>query len=102
MRRPAPDVPLLAVTLGLVVFGLIVLSSATGPTGVQKFGDSYYFLKRQELFGVLPGLVLMFLAARTPIARIKRVAPLMIVAAAVLLSLGFIPGLRADYGSGSW
>lgn len=102
MRRSPPDLQLLAVTAGLVVFGLVALASATGPTGFSKFGDSYYFFKRQLLFGVLPGLFVLFVAARTPIERIKRVAPLMIIAAAVLLCLGFIPGLRAEYGSGSW
>ena len=102
MRRSPPDLQLLAVTAGLVVFGLVALASATGPTGFQKFGDSYYFFKRQLLFGVLPGAVLLYLAARTPIERVKRVASMMIVAAAVLLCLGFIPGLRADFGSGSW
>jgi cell division protein FtsW len=102
MRRNPPDLQLLAVTAGLVVFGLVALASATGPTGFQKFGDSYYFFKRQLLFGVLPGLFLLYVAARTPVSRIKRVAPLMIIAAILLLCLGFIPGLRADYGSGSW
>ena len=102
MRRHAPDVPLLAVTAGLVVFGLVALASATGPTGFSKFGDSYHFFKRQLFFGVLPGAVLLFALARTPLERIRRVAPSMIVVAAVLLCLGFIPGLRADYGSGSW
>lgn len=102
MRRDRPDAHLLAVTAGLVVFGLVALASATGPTGFSRFGDSYHFLKRQLLFGVLPGLGLLFLLARTPLERLKRHAPMMIVAAAVLLSLGFIPGLRADFGSGSW
>ncbi len=102
MRRNAPDLQLLAVTAGLVVFGLVALASATGPTGFSRFGDSYHFFKRQLFFGVLPGLLLLFLASRIPIERVKRVAPMMIVAAAVLLCLGFIPGLRADFGSGSW
>ena len=102
MRRNPPDVQLLAVTAGLVVFGLVALASATGPTGFSRFGDSYHFFKRQLFFGVLPGLVLLFLVARTPIERIKRYAPMMIVAAAVLLCLGFLPWFRADFGSGSW
>src|SRR5690349_7167816 len=102
MRRNPPDLQLLAVTAGLVVFGLVALASATGPTGFTKFGDSYYFFKRQLLFGVLPGAFLLFLAMRTPVERIKKFAPSMIIIAAVQLCLGFIPGLRADFGSGSW
>lgn len=101
-RRNAPDLPLLAVTLGLVVFGLVALASATGPTAFARFGDSYHFLKRQLLFGVLPGLALLVVAARIPVERYKRFAPLMLFAAGFLLCLGFIPWLRADYGSGSW
>lgn len=102
MRRHAPDLQLLAVTAGLVVFGLVALASATGPTGFTRFGDSYHFFKRQLLFGVLPGLLLLYVAARMPIERIKRFAPLMLFAAGFLLCLGFIPWLRAEYGSGSW
>ncbi len=102
MRRHSPDYALLAVVAGLLVFGLVMLTSATGPTGFQKFGDSYYFFKRQLLFGVIPGIVLLLVCMRITVERLKRLAPLMLPVAAVLLSLGFIPGLRAGYGSGSW
>lgn len=102
MRRHPPDYGLLAIVAGLLIFGLVMLTSATGPTGFQKFGDSYYFFKRQLLFGVLPGIVLLLVAMRISIERLKRIAPLMLPAAAILLSLGFVPGLRAEYGSGSW
>jgi cell division protein FtsW len=102
MRRHPPDYALLAVVAGLLAFGLVMLTSATGPTGFQKFGDSYYFFKRQLFFGVLPGIVLLLACMRLTVERLKSIAPLMLPAAAVLLCLGFIPGLRADYGSGSW
>ncbi len=102
MRRHPPDYALLAIVAGLLVFGLVMLTSATGPTGFQKFGDSYYFFKRQLLFGVLPGIALLLACLRIPIERLKRLAPFMLPVAAALLSLGFIPGLRAGYGSGSW
>src|SRR5690242_16621040 len=102
MRKRAVDYGLLALTAGLVVFGLVMLASATGPVGFQKYGDSYFFFKRQLLFGVLPGAVLLYLVSRVSVDRLKRVAPYMLPLAAGLLLLGFIPGLRAGYGSGSW
>ena len=43
------DLPFLLITMGLVLFGLIMLSSASGPTGYENFGDSYYFVKHQIL-----------------------------------------------------
>jgi cell division protein FtsW len=102
MRRHAPDYWLFALTAGLVVFGLVMLASATGPLGFQKYGDSYFFFKRQLLLGVLPGFVLLFLISRVSVDWLKKVSPYMLPAAVVLLLLGFIPGLRAGYGSGSW
>lgn len=102
MKRRQSDYVLFALVAGLTLFGLVMLASATGPTGFQKFGDSYYFLKRQLLFGVLPGAVLLILLSRVPVERFRDFAPYALYAAAVLLCLGFIPGLKADYGSGSW
>jgi cell division protein FtsW len=102
MRKPQVDIVLLALVGGLTAFGLVMLASATGPTGFQRFGDTYHFLKRQVLFGAIPGAVLLFLCARLPVGRWRSLAPYMLPAALGLLALGFIPGLRASYGSGSW
>jgi len=101
MRRRATDYWLFALTAGLVVFGLVMLASATGPLGFQKYGDSYFFFKRQ-LVGVAVGFALMLIVSRVSVERLKSISPYMLPAAAALLLLGFIPGLRADYGSGSW
>lgn len=100
MRRP--DYGLLAIVGILVVFGLVMLTSATGPTGFQRFGDTYYFLKRQAIFGVIPGAILLMALSKVPVRRYQAAAPYLFPAALALLSLGFIPGLSASYGSGSW
>ena len=42
----------------LMIFGLAALMSASGPLAYGKFNDSYFFIKRQIIFGLLPGLVL--------------------------------------------
>lgn len=101
MKR-APDYVLLGLVAALVVFGLVALTSATGPTGFSRFGDTYHFLKRQVLFGVLPGALLLLAASKIGVDRYRAAAPFLFPAAVVLLLLGFIPGLRADFGSGSW
>jgi cell division protein FtsW len=96
------DLVLLAVVAGLIVFGLVMLTSASGPTALERHGDSYHFLKRQLLLGVLPGLVALAICAKFSIEFLKRLAPWTMLLALALLMLGFIPGLAADYGSGSW
>lgn len=92
----------LIVVAGLLLFGLVALTSATGPTGFQRFGDTYYFLKRQLLTGILPGIVLFLVFSKIPLRIYRKAAPWLLPVSVILLSLGFIPGLRADYGSGSW
>ena len=96
MRKP--DKALLIAVWVLVAFGLVALTSASGPTGFQKFNDTYYFLKKQLLVGVLPGAVLFFIAARLSLQTMRRLAPWTLLAALALLALPLIPGLQAGYG----
>lgn len=52
------DIPFLAATIALLTIGLVMLFSASYPYAFQKFGDSYYFFKRQLIFAV-GGVVVM-------------------------------------------
>lgn len=88
---------------GLVIFGLIVLISATGPIGYQQFGDSLYFFKRQVLLGVLPGVILFAAACRFPVARLKSMALPALIACIILLILVYLPGVGQTIGgSARW
>ena len=50
---------LLFVVLILVVFGLLMVYSASNIVALYKFNDKAYFLKRQLIFAVI-GIALMF------------------------------------------
>lgn len=93
---------IILLTAGLLIFGLVALISATGPTGFMRFGDTYYFPKRQLLFGILPGIVVFLLAWRTHVDRYRRLAPYLLPASLILLVLPLIPRLGAGYGGGAW
>ena len=99
--RKAADKGLLIAAGALLAFGLVMLTSASGPTGFERFGDSYHFLKRQLFLGVIPGLVIFAACSRLNVSRLRALAPLSFYAAFALLVLGFIPGLGAAHGS-SW
>lgn len=88
----------------LVLFGLAVLSSASAPYGYSKFGDLYYFVKRQVVFGLLPGLVLFFIAAKLGTKTYKRIAWVAFIGCLAALILVFIPGVGADFNkyANSW
>ncbi len=97
------DPVILMMTAGLVVFGLIALMSATGPIAFQRTGDSLYFVKRQILLGVLPGLVLFAFFAVIEYKRWKSLAGFLLIATFALLLLVYLPGIGFTIGgSRSW
>lgn len=91
------------IVVGLVVFGLLMLSSASGPSGYSKFGDAFWFVKHQILYGLLPGSLLLLFFSRLPYRRLRTLALPLLVVSIGLLVLVFIPGLGAAWGtSRSW
>jgi len=97
------DIALLVLVGVLLFFGLIILSSASGPAAYQKFGDSYYYVKHQLAYGLLPGLFLFFVCFFVDYRFWKKYALAFLIASVVLLLAVFIPGIGAKYGSAqSW
>lgn len=87
----------------MLTVGFIVLTSASAPLGAQKFGDGFHYVKRQFLFGLLPGLAAFFVASRLDYRLFRRFWPHLYALTLVVLALVFVPGLRADWGtSHSW
>jgi len=101
-KEKEPDWVLIIIVLGLVVYGLIMLSSATSAVAFSKFGNSYYYAKHQ-LFGVFIGLLFMIFFANYNYHNLKRVAFGFLIISFFLLLLVFIPGLGEHYGKArSW
>ena len=96
-----PDKVLVWLFFGLALFGAAMLTSASGPLGYQKFGDSLYFLKRQLLNGILPGLVAFGLLSFIDYRKLRRLAMPALIITIVLLVLVFIPGLGINLGGSS-
>lgn len=102
MRRK-PDYTFLILVGVLTVAGLLVLSSASSPAGLDRFGDSYYFVKRQLLFGFLPGLAGLAFFTRIDYRKMRGWTWIFLSATLLLLALVFIPGLGASFGrTQSW
>ena len=90
--------------VGVLVFGLLMLASASWPLGFDRFyGNGYYFLVHQLLFGVLPGVVGFIVAYLVPHQSYRRLALPMLAISVFLLIIVFIPGLGVEIkGSHSW
>ncbi|MDP2631784.1 MAG: putative lipid II flippase FtsW [Candidatus Uhrbacteria bacterium] len=98
------DKTFLFLVIGITLFGLIILTSASSPLGYDKFGDSYYFIKHQLTLGLLPGIAAFLLTISIPYKKWKTVAFPMLLISVGLLILVFIPGVGADFGTfaNSW
>ncbi len=83
---------LLVIILILTVFGLVVLSSAGIVDGQKKFGSPYYYLTHQLLYGVIPGLVGMFILSRIDYRFWKKISLFILVGALALMIMIFMPG----------
>lgn len=80
-----------------------MLTSASAPNGYATFGDSYYFIKHQLIFGLIPGAGAMFLFSRIPYTFWKKHAWNLLLLSIALLVIVFIPGLSAGIGTAhSW
>ncbi len=87
----------------LVVLGLVVLATASAPVGYDKFGDQFFFVKRQLLFGVLPGVVaFLFFARKNPQSLHVWSSGFYFFTLGLLVAV-FIPGIGLTInGSHSW
>ena len=88
---------LLFVVLALLVFGLVMVFSASYADAQSRYGDSYYFIKRQSIMVAL-GLIFMTVASRIPLRTYKWLAvPAYCVSALLLVAVLFM----GDSGGGA-
>jgi cell division protein FtsW len=98
------DYGFLSLFVILLIFGLIMLSSASSPVGHDRFADGYFFIKRQLLFGFLPGLAAFLFFAKFSYRKLKTLATPIYGLTLFILFLVFIPGLGTSLNTAaqSW
>jgi len=90
-NKREPDYVIILCTLILVVFGLIMLSSASSELGKIRFGDSYFYLKHQIIYGLLFGIIGYWFGSKFYYRYYQDFAVVMLVCNLVLLFLLFSP-----------
>src|SRR3990167_780548 len=96
------DRPLVFIVGAIIIFGIIMLSSASSVIAYNTYHDSYYFFKHQ-IFGLILGLAAAWFFSRVDYQVWRKYALWMLIASIGLLLLVFIPGLSARWGSArSW
>lgn len=96
------DKSLLAALIILLVFGLVMLFSASSAVSYARYGNTYHYLVRQAASVVL-GLGVFWVAYRIDYRIWRRYASFFLFFSIFLLILVFIPGIRGEFGTArSW
>ena len=97
------NIPMILMIFVMIVFGLIILYSVSGPDAYGQFQDSSWFLARQIRFTIV-GLVMMIIVAFIPIDFFRQK---WIAFSAYVLSLGLAfatlaLGVGREHGASRW
>lgn len=98
-----PDRILLSAIIALLVFGLMMIASAGVVLSKVKFGDDYFFFKHQLFWGIIPGLILLFIVQKIDYQKWRKFAMPFFFFALITLVLVFIPGIGSQLqGASRW
>ncbi len=93
---------LLAVVAVLIIIGFLFIYSASCIFAAEKFGSSFYFVKKQ-LIGLVCGTILFGICALMPIRIIKQWSPYIFSLAFIGTLLTLVPTFgRTIHGSSRW
>jgi len=102
LRRPPLDLQLLISSLALLLFGLIMVGSASISIASDFTGNSFYFLMRQGIYVSL-GLLLGWMLLWIPLRFWERLGPYFLLFGMGLLIIVLLPGIgRNINGSSRW
>jgi cell division protein FtsW len=97
-----PDKSLITAMFILVIFGLVMLFSASSVVSYSRYANTYHYFIRQFIW-VLLSLGIFWIASRIDYRALKKFAVFFLFASIVLLLLVFVPGIRSEYGTAhSW
>lgn len=86
------DRPMLLIVAALLVLGMVMVQSASGPVAADRMADPWFYVKRQGM-AMVPGLIGCVVLAWAPYEWLRRYAWPAYAAVVVLLLLVFVPGI---------
>lgn len=89
------DMPLLITVLMLLALGIVMVLSASAPSALADYGDSYKYVKKQGLAAVL-GILAMLVFSLYPYQRLKKYYKIIYMLSIILLFSVLIPGVGME------
>ncbi|HLC95102.1 MAG TPA: putative lipid II flippase FtsW [Patescibacteria group bacterium] len=97
------DKTFLVIIFTLVVFGLVMIASAGIVYSETRFGDQYFFFKRQLFSGALPGFLALWFLQKFDYHKLRQLSVPFFLLSLVFLVLVFVPGIGTEaYGANRW
>jgi len=90
-KRETIDYFLFFTVIFLILIGMITLSIVSASISQKNFTTSHHYLLHQILFGLIPGLILGFIAYKIPLNLLRRISLLIVILALLLMALVFLP-----------
>ncbi len=94
-----PELPLLGALSLLVIIGFVAMWSASSGFAIKLKRPADYFATRQALF-TAAALGFFILAAYTPLERIRKLSPLLVLVSLFSLTLPFFPVIGVEINGG--
>ncbi len=102
MKEQGPDRLLLLLVGLLLLLGMVMVQSASGPVAADRYDDAFFFVKRQAFAGVV-GVLAAAGVALLPYRWLRQQAWALYGAVLVGLVLVFVPGIgRTVKGASRW
>lgn len=96
-----PDCFLLIVSITLIALGVLILASVSFAFSSDKFGDIFYALKHQIIWGLIPGLIVGVIFYKINLTLIKKYAFPLLLLTLVLMVMVFLPIIGIKSGGAS-
>lgn len=86
------DKGLLIITISIIIFGVLMVFSASSPSAISWHKDPNYYLKRDIIWAFL-GIFSMLIFSKISYLKYKRYAHLIYMACFILCIMVFVPGI---------
>ena len=102
MRKGVHRYGIFLLAIGLSLFGLLMIYSASSYMADINYGDKFFFVKKQ-LIGLIIGVVAMIFLSKFDYHKLFKLRWYVLGVSILMLLLVFIPGIgRSNYGANRW
>ena len=101
-RKNKGDIKIVLLVILILLFGILMIYSASFYSAEKEFGNKYYFSNKQ-LIGFIVGIVALIFTCNFDYHKYKKLGLIFVIIATILLVLVFIKGIGEEsYGAKRW